>query len=156
MKIGLIILGLTIFSGCSYEQYLNIELDLHDQPAWLWDGSAEASDFWLNHGVNFSVGGQGGLPVVAEELPGSILGETSWDKIRIDPVANNEKIFTHQRMVCIIAHEFGHDVGMEHDSGRDSLMFPKEHQQPDDTCSWSKEDQAELCRAHSTNSTCEH
>lgn len=117
---------------------------------WLSTTTDEAADFWARHGEVIIVTNNGGwVHVVPKDVDPHIGLYQGWKKqgtIFVDP----DLIATPLKTKCVIAHEMGHALGLDHVNDPKSLMAPKtQHYDETDNltdCLWSADDQKELCR----------
>ena len=142
-------------SGCGafLDPIFEIGVD-EEQPDWALTAADMASDVWSDHSVLF-LGGQGSdskLRVEVVPLPPDRIAECYCNVdftsgiIHVIPRLETSEYYNDQVRSCVIAHEMGHALGMNHSDDINSLMSPVIINDMDGPCSWSDLDQAELCR----------
>lgn len=122
-------------------------VDIVKAPDWLLAPLSQAFDFWNDKGVEFEVIENGEIKVISEELApidgDRALGQFLAGTITIVPEV---KDMSDLGQKCVVAHEFGHALGLDHVKDGPSLMYPSITVNEED-CPWSKSDEAQLCEA---------
>lgn len=145
---------LLFYTGCGFyvDKYTNITVD--ENYPWIEEPANIAADFWLDHEVLYGVSLDSVdnvyLGISAEHMDGTRIGycsgsnEISKSKIMIEKsLIDNPTIYTS----CVIAHELGHYIGMDHVRQGISLMAPVQTLTKEGKCAWSEDDQEEFERA---------
>lgn len=160
----LVILATVVLSECSASvPPPDFEITVADSEApWVHAATDEAIDFWIAHNVLFLPTDSGRLSVVEKPLPDDRVAECDcriWldgdnqmrgdamGEIHIRPELGTSENYNDRKRGCVIAHEMGHSIGMDHVVQGPSLMAPFVTFSDDGDCLWSDLDQAELCRA---------
>ena len=126
-----------------------------DEP-WLSEALDKAVAFWQRQGVKFDNGLPEGVTVVSRAKLVNSDAAAEYDcrakQIAILP----EESDNSREAVCLLAHEMGHMVGMDHvATGRiDDLMDTVVGPDPFGDCFWSLKDERELKRAQKRGPRC--
>ena len=108
---------------------------------WADDAMDGAVGFWSHHGIAFNEGDPSGYRLMVTPLPPDRIGQCGNEAIEIAPSLAGKE----QETRCVIAHELGHLIGMNHVPQSESLMAPIVALPPDHAaCWWSERDQLEL------------
>ena len=128
-------------------------VDVVGQPQWVKNAVDFSILFWWNHEEEFVVQ-PGGMPVrVADISDIKAWGLEGPMGIQLDPLLADldqsmEPEWADTARGCVVAHELGHSLGMNHVAQKPycSLMAPKLSIDYAGTCCWSEFDQAEFSK----------
>lgn len=143
---------LALVSGCAPSQYTVHVAD--GAPGWVNQITYDAVDWWSGHGADIAISDTGTLIDLGVFPSATKLGEfQTWtgadDRIvlaaRMQIYVESGEPYATRFPVCVVAHEMGHMMGMEHVEDTDSLLSPIIHMSNND-CLWSQYDQAEYDR----------
>jgi Matrixin len=142
-----------LLSSCS--AFIDSEMTIgydSDYP-WIAEPTELAIEFWADHGIDFVyTENSPDLFITVNDLPEGIIGHcrgclNTHDGsgfIEVDPLREDRTLLGNK---CLIAHEIGHSLGMEHVSEPASLMsIYLTADLPNNNCFWSIDDQEELER----------
>lgn len=115
--------------------------DVTGQPDWVVRAVLSAADFWHEHGVDFMPAESGEVRVELREI--TVMGQ--YDDAS-GAIWISSELENTPRADCVIAHELGHAIGMEHISKAGDLMSKYASLGADGNCIWSNADQAEFDR----------
>ncbi len=141
-----------LLSGCA--DGWQVHFRDSERPQWVDPAVRDALGVWDLHGIAIELTDHDGVAIGVTELPGNHLGECQkvgkdiWLSEELERFVESEKPSDHRIPHCLVAHELGHMLGMNHVEGV-SLMNGnvKVVRQGDvAVCPWSDEDQAELDR----------
>jgi hypothetical protein len=108
--------------------------------SWVTDAVIGAIAFWGDHGEVFrpATADGVGVEVTVQNLPPDRVGECALRTIHLSPGLSDRP---HVAM-CIVTHEIGHYLGMNHVPQGDSLMAPVVAVNGS-SCYWSEDDENE-------------
>ena len=144
-------------TGCSTLIETDADFDISNQPDWVVRNVFKASEFWEGHGLFLNVGhfNKPDIEIKVDKDIDNRIGEWRTNSLKI-PL--NGTIIIHPDLSykrdiktgyditsCIIAHELGHSLFMDHVEQSESLMAPLVGIDKDKTCFWSDLDQEQFC-----------
>ncbi len=140
---------IALVSSCACAQQGPIVIDVADKPSWLVERLERAADFWSLQDVEVLLDEGSGLNI-------KVVDPTDIDQHFAEWQASSNTMFVSTRLehpdlrvvdgpTCILAHEIGHVLGMDHVKGQRNLMSATASL-PSEGCWWGTEDQLELCR----------
>lgn len=124
-----------------------------EAPEWAWAATETAMDFWAAEPrqVRFEFATEPGFDLTLETVEGFGDDKTSiaiYGMGRIRLLAALETWAPAHRS-CVVSHEIGHSLGLDHVEGDPSLMNASASDFFfDNTCLWSDLDQAEFCQTN--------
>lgn len=151
--ISLLLLSvILLISGCSttVEEYKYSLVVTDKQFVWLEEPNLMAAEFWEQHNKEFYIvsdESEADIIVNVKELSPDRIGQCycAFNHCTIELIPSLEDN-DPRYVACVIAHEMGHSLGMDHVNVKESLMYPVAATTFDGKCFWSKEDQEELDR----------
>lgn len=162
MRLTFITIAL-LASACSTQTHIEKTIEDPNGPRWLEDSIYDAAEFWqMNEDVDILVGETGEVQVEVKQLLPDYLGLFAGDGVGGGTISMTPELgqnFEQQSANCVMRHEQGHALGMEHVDDPNSLMFPVLHLPADgNDCFWSDADVAEFCAAtgHDCNGQSSH
>ena len=124
-----------------------ITINIENAPTWVQESTLEAVGFWAarNHAVSFTIDPNGKIPIGVkdgEQLPEEALGIYTFDgKIYL-----NSSLENNIGAKCVIAHELGHSIQMNHVSKSGGMMSVYASIWADGRCMWNGADTVEFNR----------
>lgn len=158
MKKILPLLLTMIVAGCAKPE-MEISLAEH-MPDKIEDAVRGALRFWTRHGADFTLTDDAETIIYMDDLQqqderfiigqcdcNGVQGLTGPYSIALDLRLLSDARFTPRGRECVIAHELGHYIGMDHVSDKESLLSARIPDFSVGDCSWSEFDSEEYCRA---------
>lgn len=147
-------ISLCLLIGCGTAQKtVTIYYRVPDKnDVWLQKGMKDAADFWSYKGVILKEDEEKAeILILSKELPGDRAGQFEYflltrysGFITVIPSLEDNPNYTK----CVLAHEVGHALRMDHVADKKSLLSPVVLLDKNKDCYWSHDDEEELCRVN--------